>query len=80
MAEFANTNASTGVLYGIMDDLANYEDDTQARLNPFVKLIAQSKATKIAATNTTQPEVKRPSVSLPTFFGTEDENWENIWN
>ncbi|XP_069167983.1 ensconsin-like [Procambarus clarkii] len=45
-----------------MDDLANYEDDTHARLNPFVKSMAQSKATKTAATNTTHPEVKRPSV------------------
>ncbi|XP_069195374.1 uncharacterized protein [Procambarus clarkii] len=39
--------------------------------------------TNIAATasqNQTPPEVKLPSLSLPTFSGTEDESWDNFRN
>ncbi|XP_069183044.1 uncharacterized protein [Procambarus clarkii] len=33
-----------------------------------------------ASQNPTQPEVKLPSLSLTTYFGTEDESWDNFWN
>ncbi|XP_069166163.1 uncharacterized protein [Procambarus clarkii] len=33
-----------------------------------------------ASQNQIPPEVKLPSINLPTFSGTEDESWDNFWN
>ncbi|XP_069184585.1 uncharacterized protein [Procambarus clarkii] len=67
-----------------INENADYEDAIQTNLQHFDKLITIHKATtNIAATasqNSTQPEVKLPSLSLATFSGTEDESWDNLWN
>ncbi|XP_069159813.1 uncharacterized protein [Procambarus clarkii] len=71
-----------------MDDViqenSGYEDAMLAKLQHFDDIITTHKAnTNIAATasqNQTPPEVKLPSLSLPTFSGTEDESWDNFWN
>ncbi|XP_069191442.1 uncharacterized protein [Procambarus clarkii] len=68
----------------VIQENADYEDAMHTKLQHFDNLITIHKAnTIIAATasqNQTQPEVKLPSLSLPTFFGTEDESWDNFWN
>ncbi|XP_069172558.1 uncharacterized protein [Procambarus clarkii] len=68
----------------VIQENADYEDAMHAKLQHFDDLITTHKAnTNIAATasqNQTQPEVKLPSLSVPTFSGTEDESWDNFWN
>ncbi|XP_069184506.1 uncharacterized protein [Procambarus clarkii] len=55
-----------------------------AKLQHFDNSITILKAnTNIAATasqNQTQPEVKLPSLNLPTFSGTEGKSWDYFWN
>ncbi|XP_069161171.1 uncharacterized protein [Procambarus clarkii] len=68
----------------VIQENADYEDKMHTKLQHFDSLITILVAnTNIAATasqNPTQPEVKLPSLSLPTFSGTEDESWDNFWN
>ncbi|XP_069176295.1 uncharacterized protein [Procambarus clarkii] len=42
--------------------------------------MATTNITTTASFNPTQPEVKLPSVSLPTFSGAEYKNVDNFWN
>ena len=79
IAELAKTKATDEELDDIMRDLAAYEDEVQVKLQPFLKLITQNKLT-VTSNRLNQPEVKLPSLSLPTFSGTEDENWDDFWN
>ncbi|XP_069191781.1 uncharacterized protein [Procambarus clarkii] len=80
----AATNIDEEAMKAVVQENANYEDAIQTKLQHFVKLITIHRATTdIAATasqNLTQPEVKLPSLSLPTFSGTEDKSSDNFWN
>ncbi|XP_069188776.1 uncharacterized protein [Procambarus clarkii] len=68
----------------VLQENSDYEDAMFARLQHFDDIINAHKAnTNIAATtsqNQTAPEVKLPSLSLPTFSGTEDESWDGFWS
>ncbi|XP_069193692.1 uncharacterized protein [Procambarus clarkii] len=64
-----------------MVDVASYEDHTQATLHPYVKLIAQNKATTIiVSSNMNQAEARLPPINLPTFSGKDEEDWDEFWN
>ncbi|XP_069194188.1 uncharacterized protein [Procambarus clarkii] len=80
----ASTNIDEEAIDAVVQENADYEDTIHSKLQHFDNLITIHKATtNIAATasqNPTQPEVKLPSLSLPTFSGTEDESWDNFWN
>ncbi|XP_069187221.1 uncharacterized protein [Procambarus clarkii] len=78
------TNIYENAMGAVVLENAYYEDAIQTKLQHFAKLIIIDKATtNIAGTafqNLTQPEVKLPSLRLPTFSGTEDESWDNFCN
>ncbi|XP_069181146.1 uncharacterized protein [Procambarus clarkii] len=80
----ATTNIDEEAMDAVVHEKADYEDTIHTKLQHFDKLIIIHKATtNIAATASqtpTQPEVQLPSLSLPTFSGTEDESWDNFWN
>ncbi|XP_069178470.1 uncharacterized protein [Procambarus clarkii] len=63
-----------------MADLAQYEDDTQVRLDPFIKLIEQNKTTSTASSNQSQAEARLPSINLPTFSGSDEKDLDKFWN
>ncbi|XP_069186552.1 uncharacterized protein [Procambarus clarkii] len=71
-------------LEAIIHEQTDYEDAIQANLQTFVNVIIYDKATTntttTASLDPTQPEVKLPSVSLPTFSGTQYESWDTFWN
>ncbi|XP_069188799.1 uncharacterized protein [Procambarus clarkii] len=78
------TNIDEDTMNDVLQENSDYEDAMFARLQHFDDIINAHKAnTNIAATtsqNQTAPEVKLPSLSLPTFSGTEDESWDNFWS
>nr|XP_045604514.1 uncharacterized protein LOC123762181 [Procambarus clarkii] len=80
----ATTNIDEAAMEAVVQEDTDYEDTIQTKLQHFDSLITIHKAnTNIAATasqNLTQPEVKLPSLSFPTFSGTEDASWDNFWN
>ncbi|XP_069190215.1 uncharacterized protein [Procambarus clarkii] len=80
----ATTNINEEAMDDVIQENADYEDAMHTKLQHFDNLITIHKAiTNIAATasqNQTQPDVKLPSLSLPTFSGTEDKSWDNFWN
>ncbi|XP_069190402.1 uncharacterized protein [Procambarus clarkii] len=78
------TNITEETMNDVIQENSDYEDAMLAKLQHFDHIITTHKDnTNIAATasqNQTPPEVKLPSLSLPTFSSTEDESWDNFWN
>ncbi|XP_069188781.1 uncharacterized protein [Procambarus clarkii] len=80
LTELVNTNFTTEELDDIMVGLIQFEDDTQARLDPFIKIIAQNKATFTVSSNPRQVEARLPPINLPAFSGKDKEDWDEFWN
>ncbi|XP_069171094.1 uncharacterized protein [Procambarus clarkii] len=78
------TTITVEAMNDVIQENSDYEDAMLAKLQHFDDIINTHKAnTNIAATtsqNQTAPEVKLPSLSLPSFSGTEDESWDNFWS
>ncbi|XP_069165383.1 uncharacterized protein [Procambarus clarkii] len=79
-----DTAVDEATIEAVVQEHSGYEDAIQIKIQQFSNKIMHCKATtNITATaskNPTQPNVKLPSISLPTFSGTVDENWDNFWN
>ncbi|XP_069161335.1 uncharacterized protein [Procambarus clarkii] len=67
-----NDNESETELEDIVNDLVQYEDDIQVKLQPFKKLIATNKLTTTSTAHP-DPDVKLPQINIPTFSGNDNE-------
>ncbi|XP_069165858.1 uncharacterized protein [Procambarus clarkii] len=79
LLELYKTLISETELEDIVNNLAQYEDDVQVKLQPFKKQIAKSKLTT-AFTAHPDPDVKLPQISIPTFSDNENESWDDFWS
>ncbi|XP_069188094.1 uncharacterized protein [Procambarus clarkii] len=66
----------------IVEDISQYEEETQDKLYMLSNLAKQSKSNTnniMSQFNTQLPEVRLPTLDLPTFTGLDTENWDNFW-
>ncbi|XP_069190922.1 uncharacterized protein [Procambarus clarkii] len=79
LSELYKTSIGETELEGIVNNLAQYEDDVQVKLQPDKKQIAKNKLTT-ASTAHPGPDVKLPQIRIPTFSGNENESWDDFWS
>ncbi|XP_069157181.1 uncharacterized protein [Procambarus clarkii] len=79
-----NTSVGGETLQDVIQEHSDYEDTMFTQLQYFDDIIHAHKANINIVTTTSQkqtaPEVKLPSLSLPTFSGREDESWDGFWS
>ncbi|XP_069180540.1 uncharacterized protein [Procambarus clarkii] len=66
----------------IVDDISQYEEETQdiiIRLSKLAKQSGSNTSHTGSHFNNQLPEVRLPTLDLPTFSGLDTENWDNFW-
>nr|XP_045602555.1 uncharacterized protein LOC123760814 [Procambarus clarkii] len=79
LTELYKTSLGETELDDIVNNLTQYEEDVQVKLQPFKNQIAKNKLTT-ASTGIPEPDVKLPQIRLPAFSGGENESWDDFWN
>ncbi|XP_069184185.1 uncharacterized protein [Procambarus clarkii] len=63
-------------------EISQYEDETQDKLNVLSNIVNQHKSNAnntMSQSSNQLPEVRLPTLDLPTFAGLDEENWDTFW-